>query len=63
MSIDKIYLDVDGVIADFTKAAFTLFRREDLINKQQGYDIAGMLRISSEEFWKHVDHPIFWALI
>jgi hypothetical protein len=65
MKIDTIFLDVDGVIADFTKAAFLLYDRPDLITDATPgeYGIAKLLGISESEFWKGVDTDEFWATI
>jgi uncharacterized HAD superfamily protein len=61
--IERIYLDVDGTIADFTAAAFKKFNREDLIEEQQGYDMAHMIGVSNEEFWDKIDTEFFWLTI
>ena len=64
--IKKIFIDVDGVIADFDTAALTRLVGEDKIEearekREKGvWSIAEGLGISEEEFWSAIDDPEFW---
>src|SRR5690606_21072486 len=58
-----ILLDMDGVIADFAKAACTLFASPHHV--QQTVDIASELGLSDDLFWNTIDREgeQFWSEI
>ena len=58
MSRTKLYLDLDGVLAEFHDSAFRFFGRE--ISRPRRYNIAKSLDMESDELWKALDYN-FWA--
>jgi hypothetical protein len=67
--IKKVLLDMDGVVADFSKLALELLGHEDLYDKPDEFDyeaqmIHHMLGISNTEFWKRIKgDKNFWVNI
>lgn len=65
-TIDKIFIDMDGVVADFTKAALALHSiEEDPWTKKDNlgvYSMEKLLNISTNDFWKKIDKATcsFW---
>jgi len=61
--IKKIYLDVDGVLADFTTSALLYHGiRPEEVNWPAGCDRMGpMLGMTSDEFIKELDDYDFWS--
>lgn len=61
----KIFLDVDGVLADFAGPTFRLFGRPDLLKKypKGEYSLEAILGISTEDLWNRIDieGANFWA--
>ncbi len=62
-----IYLDMDGVCADFIKSAMKIFKREDLYtNWPKGiYNVEEAIGISPAEFWKEIGKGgyKFWSTL
>ena len=60
-----IFVDLDGVLADFVSAALTLHGRSDLLDSWPAgeRDMAKGLGISSSKFWAEIDRAgaEFWA--
>lgn len=65
MAIDHVFLDMDGVLADFFHAALARHGRADLAARwPQGVrDMAETMGLSWEAFWTPLvaDGPSFWA--
>lgn len=67
MTIDRILLDMDGVLSDWTGAACRLFDRDPAdvyANWPEGcWDITKALGVSGAELWRRVDSAgfYFWA--
>lgn len=60
MKIERIYLDLDGVIADFNRGALALWGRTPVeaarINKPGDYEgIYGVVHATEEEFWARIN--------
>lgn len=63
--VEKVFLDLDGVLADFTGAVFKLHDKPDpWVNNpsnQKQYDLANLWGISSTQFWEPINKdPDFW---
>ena len=56
-----IFVDCDGVEADFFGGVRRVWHRSDLVPDQ--YDLADQLGITTEEFWGTIDRlgPAFWS--
>lgn len=63
--MDTIFLDVDGVLADFTGHALAQFGRPDLARADRlaEYSLAKVLGMSTSKFWRNIDTPDFWRTI
>lgn len=66
MAIDRIFLDVDGVLANWEGAVCRLFDTDPQILKDDRgdeYDICSVLGCSTNELWRRVDQAgeDFWA--
>ena len=58
-----IYMDMDGVVADFVSSALKVFGASDtLLSENRGkFELFSMLGVSSSEFWNTIhEHPTFW---
>jgi 5'(3')-deoxyribonucleotidase len=51
----KIYLDIDGVLADFVSGAFKAFGREDMTWPPNASDISEVLGVSMKDFYKRLE--------
>ena len=62
--IQHIFLDIDGVLADFTGATTQLHGRQEILNSWPSgeRDIPKVLGISRSEYWRKIDDagPGFW---
>jgi 5'(3')-deoxyribonucleotidase len=62
--IDKVFIDIDGVVADFVSAVIALHGTspESVIPYMRGsYDIQAHLGISAKKFWGAIsEEPTFW---
>lgn len=59
-----IYIDIDGVCADFITAALKKHRKEIDWSKHEGeYDLAKILKISNTQFWSPLNSIDFWTSI
>jgi len=56
-----IFVDCDGVLADFVGGVRRVWHRSDLVPEQ--YDLAEQLGLTLEEFWGTIDRlgPAFWS--
>lgn len=66
MKIDRILLDVDGVLADWVAGVCRLFDRDQSEMEAEwghDYDICSVLGCSTSEMWRRVDEAgeDFWA--
>ena len=65
MTIQHIFLDMDGVLTDFIGAALRVHNRDDaLLNWPRGErDVPKVLGISRNQYWKKIDAlgSDFWA--
>lgn len=63
----RIFLDMDGVLADFMKSALELHGYPTLFDEPRSkgvWDTASLLGISAREFWKPIDSKEdFWSTI
>ena len=60
-AIKKIILDMDGVIANFTDAAFEYHCKDRKCQIPGEYDIAKCLGITTEALWYGMDEYDFWV--
>lgn len=61
---DTVFLDMDGVLCDFTRAVVSgLFGRSDIRPEQ--YDLAAHLGVTDDELWTAIDRAgeRFWATL
>lgn len=58
-----IFLDLDGVLADFVSSALRALGREIDLNQRVEYSIENWFGISSREFWETIDSfgEEFWS--
>lgn len=63
--LDRILLDIDGVLADFVGGALRLFHRLDALEAWPPgeWEVARVIGVADEDFWATVDHggEDFWA--
>lgn len=67
MTIDHVFLDMDGVLCDFVTPALSLHKRADALQTWPAgtWDIASVLGVSDEEFWKPINeagHDFWFSL-
>lgn len=65
MKIKKIYLDMDGVLADWCDAICELHGKDNPYSKPEAagiWDIEDLLGMTPEQLWKPADHA-FWESI
>ena len=65
MTVNQIFLDLDGVVANFFGAALRVHDRLDLVDKwpKGEWDMAKVMGISEGNFWNGFDYPEFWRTI
>lgn len=63
--ITHVFLDVDGVLADFTGHALQMLDRADFIDNYPAgeYSIDKLVGLTQEEFWGKLDSDYFWRTI
>lgn len=65
--IKKVFLDLDGVVADFVSAVLDLHSltpEEVLPNMKGSYSIDKILNVSPTRFWKIIEEaPYFWEAL
>lgn len=56
----EIYIDIDGVLADFVGGAIKIHNKdESILEEFEGsYDIASVFGMTEEDFWKHINDDI-----
>lgn len=59
----RIFLDMDGVIADFVTASLSLHKRLDLLQKDKlCYNLNTEVGISQQEFWDKINPDIYGSV-
>lgn len=53
----QVFLDLDGVLAEFHDSAFTFFGKE--VTRPRVYDIVSSLGMLADDFWNSLDYG-FW---
>lgn len=63
--ITQVFLDVDGVLADFTGHALRLLDRRDLLEHYPAgeYSLAKITGIPDEVLWDKLDNDVFWRTV
>jgi len=61
MSNHKVFLDMDGVIADFTRGALEYVGLSIPPFKTLRWDFINQLGLPVETFWRTLSHKDFWA--
>jgi hypothetical protein len=58
--IDTVFMDVDGVLADFVRPAFAWHGRKIEEWPRCEWDICHHWGMSDKDFWKAIDNEAFW---
>jgi len=58
----QIFIDLDGVLADFVGGALKVFNRPDLLKTwpKGTYDICTLLKLEPRAFWREINTYDFW---
>jgi 5'(3')-deoxyribonucleotidase len=60
----NLYLDVDGVLADFATAAyFRMNKTPPPVGSKPEWDIPKVCGVSGDEFWRKIDIYTFWRYL
>lgn len=65
--LDHIFIDLDGVLCDFTRPAMALHGKSDLVDSWPAgvYDACAVLRCKEADFWApiHKAGEVWWATL